>query len=246
VKVGLNFLLEIYKIEKSYGNKKVLDGISFAVKRNETVSILGLGGTGKTTLLNIISGQEMPDEGNISLDGINITGKVGFVGKTPQSAILTPNETIENGLQAVAELSMQSENFVDLNIKKELSLFDLSDTADLYPSQISKDIRQRILLLRTYMMGKRVNLLDEPFSGLDVPTKTDIIKWFANLSRARMSSTILVTHNIDEALALSNRIFIMNGMPAQIVSEFNIFNNADKARIKKLVLTEFKQTIRHR
>ncbi|MDD4700088.1 MAG: ATP-binding cassette domain-containing protein [Oscillospiraceae bacterium] len=238
-------MLEIYKIEKSYGNKKVLDGISFAVKRNETVSILGLGGTGKTTLLNIISGQEMPDKGNISLDGINITGKVGFVGKMTQSAILTPNETIENGLQAVAELSMQSENFVDLNVKKELSLFDLSDTADLYPSQISKDIRQRILLLRTYMMGKRVNLLDEPFSGLDVPTKTDIIKWFANLSRSRMSSTILVTHNIDEALALSNRMFLINGVPAQIINEFNIFNSADKSEIKKLVITEFKQTLRH-
>lgn len=238
-------MLEIFEIEKSYGDKKILGGISLAVKHCETVSILGLNGTGKTTLLNIISGNEMPDSGNISLDGLNITGKTEFVGYMPQSAFLPTDKTIENGLSSIAESLLNNKN-VDLNIKKELSDFGLDYTANLYPNQLSTDIRRRILLLSTYMTGHEFNLLDEPFSGIDIATKRDIIKWYIKLSTIKKSSAIIVTHDIDEALALSNRIFIINGSPAQIINEFNIFNNTDKSRIKKLVLTEFKQAIRHR
>ncbi len=215
--------LEIKNVGFSYdGGTDVLDNINLSVEAGELVCVLGTSGCGKSTLFNIISGLNKPDRGSVSLDGEDITGKAGKISYMLQKDLLLPYRTIE--FNAALPLIIKGENKKSA-IKKVQPLFGrfgLEGTQKKYPAELSGGMRQRAALLRTYMFSDNVALLDEPFSALDTLTRGDIHRWYISMMEEINLTTIFVTHDIDEAILLSDRICIMRGKPGTFTDEIVI------------------------
>ena len=201
-------ILKAENIYKSFGDNKVLKGASLTLNKGEIVSLLGVSGGGKTTLFNVLSGIHMPDSGKVWLNGEDITGKPGNVSYMLQKDLLLPEPYFKT--------------------------FGLDGTQYRYPSQLSGGMRQRAALLRTYLSSNGVALLDEPFSALDTITKSIIHKWYLDVMQNIDLSTVFITHDIDEAILLSDRIYIL----ADGVCANEIKINAPKPRTTEFNLTD--------
>ena len=225
--------LEVRGVSKSFDGKEVLQDISITLHEGELVCLLGISGGGKTTLFNIISGLLSPDEGQVLLDGEDITGKPGRISYMLQKDLLLPYRTIEDNV-ALPLILKGSSNHSGLRLwgtaKKEARAkasalfgeFGLEGTQKLYPAQLSGGMRQRAALLRTYLFSQDVALLDEPFSALDTLTKSSIHRWYLDVMERIKLSTFFITHDIDEAILLSDRIYLLTGQPGRIADEIVI------------------------
>ncbi len=214
--------LEVKNISKSFDGKPVLKDVSIELNRGELVCLLGVSGGGKTTLFNVISGLLSPDNGQVLLDGEDITNQSGHISYMLQKDLLLPYRTIEDN--AALPLLLKGEKKKDAR-KKVSPLFEqfgLEGTQKKYPSQLSGGMRQRAALLRTYMFSKDVALLDEPFSALDTLTKSAMHKWYLDVMEKIQLSTLFITHDIDEAILISDRIYLLSGSPGEITDEIII------------------------
>ena len=214
--------LEVKNISKSFDGKPVLKDVSIELNRGELVCLLGVSGGGKTTLFNVISGLLSPDNGQVLLDGEDITNQSGHISYMLQKDLLLPYRTIEDN--AALPLLLKGEKKKDAR-KKVSPLFEqfgLEGTQKKYPSQLSGGMRQRVALLRTYMFSKDVALLDEPFSALDTLTKSAMHKWYLDVMEKIQLSTLFITHDIDEAILISDRIYLLSGSPGEITGEIII------------------------
>ncbi len=214
--------LEIKNISKKYDKKRVLDKISISVKENTTVAILGASGCGKTTLFNIVAGLERADSGQIFVDGEDCTNQAGNVCYMSQKDLLLPYKTIMENVTLPLILSGTSKNDAEKEVKKLFETFLISGTENKYPHELSGGMRQRAAFLRTYMQKKQILLLDEPFSALDNITKTAMYSWYLNITKSLKSTTLLITHNIDEAILLADIIHIMSLSKHNITKSINI------------------------
>ncbi len=202
--------IEIKNITKSYGGRCVLDNVSLSVNANETIAILGQSGCGKTTLLKLIAGLERPDNGQIFIDGVDVTNIPGKVGYMPQDSLLVPYKTVLENVTLPLILSGRKKSEAALYAKKYFKDFFTSGTENKYPHELSGGMRQRVAFLRTYMQNKDVLVLDEPFSALDNVTKTSMHKWYLNVINRFKKTTLLVTHDIEEALLFASTIYILS------------------------------------
>jgi ABC-type nitrate/sulfonate/bicarbonate transport system ATPase subunit len=239
-------ILRAENIKKSYEDKDVLADISITLNEGELVSILGVSGVGKTTLFNVLSGIIEPDEGSVVLEDEDITGKRGKLSYMLQKDLLLPHKTVVDNVALPLTLSGVPKKEAR---EKAASLFDqfgLEGTEKKYPSQLSGGMRQRAALLRTYLCDKKVALLDEPFSALDAITRSSVQDWYLSVMSEIKLSTLFITHDIDEAILLSDRIYIMKGSPAVIDGELVI--STPKPRNHDFMMTdeflEFKKSIR--
>lgn len=218
----MNRILYTEHIKKAYDDKKVLGDISIELGEGEIVSVLGVSGVGKTTLFNILSGLTLPDEGKVYLEDRDITGRSGSVSYMLQKDLLLPHKKVLQNVALPLILGgMKKKDAMD----KALGYFEqfgLSGTEDKYPSQLSGGMRQRAALLRTYLCGRKVALLDEPFSALDTITKASVQQWYLGMMEELKLSSLFITHDIDEAVLLSDRIYIMSGSPAYINNEIAV------------------------
>lgn len=214
--------LEVKNICKSFDGKPVLKDISIELKQGEIVSLLGISGSGKTTLFNVISGLLKPDEGEVLLDGKIITNQSGHISYMLQKDLLLPFKTIQDNVALPLLLKGVKKKEAYTQISPMFAQFGLEGTKEKYPAQLSGGMRQRAALLRTYMFSKEVALLDEPFSALDTMTKSSIHKWYLGVMENIQLSTLFVTHDIDEAIYLSDRIYILSGSPGEITQEIII------------------------
>lgn len=228
--------LRIEHVSKSFEEEQILENISIELHNGELVSLLGASGSGKTTLFNVISGLSTPDEGKVFLDGKDITGTTGHIAYMLQKDLLMPHKTIVDNVALPLIIKGEKKKAAREKAASFFTQFGLEGTQDKFPHMLSGGMRQRAALLRTYMFSNDIALLDEPFSALDTLTKGEMHKWYLDVMSRINLSTLFITHDIDEAILLSDRIYLLSGKPGRIRDEIII--TEPKPRSKDFMLTD--------
>lgn len=231
--------LEIRNVSKTLGLVHTLNNVSLSVNHHEALVILGPSGCGKSTLLNIVAGLIPPDEGQIYVDGRNWTGKTGRMSYMQQKDLLLPSRTILDNVAIPLMLKGVSKKEARHTAQQHLEEFELSGFVNYYPRQLSGGMRQRAALLRTYLFASDILLLDEPFAALDAITRRRMHLWLKQLQSRYRCSILFVTHDIEEALLLADRILVLSARPAAILQEFIIppqLDIHDQQSIKEKIL----------
>jgi len=225
-------ILNVKNITKIYqaknGETKALDDISFDVNKGEFVSIIGPSGCGKSTLLSIIAGLEEKNTGNIYVDGKEINGVSTELGYMMQKDSLLEWRTIYNnvilGLEIRKMRTKENEEYV-IDLLKKYHLYEFKDK---YPTQLSGGMRQRAALIRTLAIKPKILLLDEAFSALDYQTRIMVTKDVYGILKKEGITALIVTHDISEAISMSDRVIVLSKRPAKIKNihkiEFNMEN----------------------
>ena len=229
-------LLKAEHITKKYSGRTIIKDINIELHKGELISLLGVSGSGKTTLFHVLSGLTTPEEGRVLLNGEDITSRPGQISYMLQKDLLFPHKKIIDNTALPLVLHGMSKNEARKKAQMYFKDFGLEGTEYQYPSQLSGGMRQRAALLRTYLSSNGVALLDEPFSALDTITKTAIHRWYLEVMQHIELSTIFITHDIDEAILLSDRIYILNGKPGEIRDEIII--KEKKPRAEDFYLTD--------
>ena len=219
-------ILDIKNLSYSFGNNPILKDINIHVNENEMVAIVGSSGVGKSTLFNLIAGVLKKQVGEITINGSeDYIGKVAYM---LQKDLLFEHKTIIDNviLPLIIAKVNKKEAFEEGN--KILKQFNLDKYANKYPQQLSGGMRQRVALIRTYMFKRKIFLLDEAFSALDAITKKELHKWYLDLKKEFNLTTLLITHDIEEAVFLSDRIYILGNKPGEIIGEIKIEINPDE------------------
>lgn len=215
-------LLRTDRIAKSFQSRLIIQDISIHLEEGELVSLLGLSGSGKTTLLNIMSGLVKPDSGSVFLSGTEITGQPGHISYMLQKDLLLEHKRVIDNVALPLVIRGMKKREAREQADPYFEQFDLDGTQMLYPSQMSGGMRQRAALLRTYLGSSGLILLDEPFSALDMITREQMHSWYLGIMRRVSLSTLLITHDVDEAILLSDRIYVLTGTPGEIRHEIRI------------------------
>ena len=243
--------LNVNNVTFSYDGKvNVIENINIRLGEGELVCLLGVSGGGKTTLFNVISGLNRPQTGEVLLDGEDITGIPGKISYMLQKDLLLPYRTIEENAALPLIIRGMKKKEAVAEVQPHFAAFGLQGTEKKYPAELSGGMRQRAALLRTYMTEAPVALLDEPFSALDTLTKSEIHRWFLGVMEKIRLSTVFITHDIDEAILLSDRIYLLGGKPGTITDEITIdepkprsadFNLTDRfLAYKRLIISKLK------
>ena len=218
-------IFQAKNIAQSYEGQAVIDDISIQLDNNEIACLIGTSGVGKTTLFQILSGLHQPTNGQVLLEGHDITGQAGKVSYMLQKDMLLPYRTIEDNIALPLIIKGMSKKNARIKVNAYFDQFGLSGTQKKYPLQLSGGMRQRAALLRTYLFSNKVALLDEPFSALDALTKHEMHQWYLSIMQKIELSTLFVSHDIDEAIYLSDKVYVMAGTPGRIVKEIPIIRD---------------------
>lgn len=201
--------LEIKNISKSFEDKCVLSDVNLTINPGEIVALLGVSGGGKTTLFNIIAGLLTPDEGDVILDGESIVDKPGRISYMLQKDLLLPHKTVIDNISLPLVLKGVKKKEARETAMTYLDSFGLKGYEEKHPSELSGGMRQRAALLRTYLFSGEAALLDEPFSALDTLTRTSMHEWYLSVMEDIKLATVFITHDIDEAILLADRVAIL-------------------------------------
>jgi NitT/TauT family transport system ATP-binding protein len=223
-------VINIRNLELFFKNKSerlhVLDDINLEVKHGELVSFLGPSGCGKTSILRIIAGLTQPSHGKIVIDGTDISKSIfeRSVSYVPQKPLLLPFRNVANNIALPLEINHQ---YNLKEVKKMLKIFSLEKYADYYPHQLSGGMLQRVSLARAMVTKPTLLLMDEPFSALDQITREELNEEF-HIWRKKLNTTILfVTHQIEEAVYLSDRVVVLSDKPCKVrkIVKINLSQN---------------------
>lgn len=225
-------ILEVKNISKKYQNKEgevlAIQDINLKIKKGEFVSIIGPSGCGKSTLLSIIAGLENKTSGGIYIEGEKVNGispKIGYM--LQRDCLLEWRTILSNtmfGLEIKGKRDKESKAYVEELLKK----YDLYDFKDKYPSELSGGMRQRVALIRTLAVKPKILLLDEAFSALDYQTRIMVTNDIYNILRKEGITALVVTHDISEAISMSDRVIVLNARPGTVKDihkiDFNMEN----------------------
>ena len=229
-------VLEVKNVTFSYdGVNKILNDINLRLNDGELVCLLGVSGGGKTTLFNIIAGLLEPQQGQVLLNGEDITGQSGKVSYMLQKDMLLPYRTVEDNVALPLIIKGMKKKEAREKVGGYFEEFGIEGTQKRYPVELSGGMKQRAALLRTYLFSAQVALLDEPFSALDTLTKSEMHRWYLDVMDRIKLSTLFITHDVDEAILLSDRIYLLDGMGG-LTDEIVI--KEPKPRRKEFVLSE--------
>lgn len=225
--------LVIKNVYQSYGDHAVLEDVSFVVNQGEFVSLLGPSGSGKSTLFRLIGGLSEPNDGAIYLNGKKINGTRGLISYMPQSPSLFPWRTILKNVLLNQELTGVT------NVEKAHQMIEragLKGYEHAYPHELSGGMKQRVSFIRSLLSPQSFICLDEPFSALDEFTRVEMQKWLLSIWAEYQKSILFVTHNIEEAMFLSDRIIVLSSRPATVKKEFIV--PFQRPRTEDLLLME--------
>ncbi len=196
---------------------EVLAGVSFTAAAGEFVSLVGPSGCGKSTLLRILAGLVVPSEGEVEAGGEAVAGRAGRAAFMPQRDLLMPWRRALANATLGAEVAGVPKAEARARAGALFERFGLAGFERAWPAQLSGGMRQRLALLRTFLMPRDLLLLDEPFGALDAITRREMQAWLAGVWLADRRTVLFVTHDIDEALVLSDRVLVMSPRPGRLV-----------------------------
>jgi ABC-type nitrate/sulfonate/bicarbonate transport system ATPase subunit len=215
-------LLDLRGVSKTFGTTTALSPMDLEIERGSFVSIVGPSGCGKSTLFNVLSGLLRPDDGTITLEGNNVIGATGHVGYMLQKDLLVPWRTVLGNITLGARLKgkVTPEN-------RELATgfaekYGLGEFLNHYPSALSGGMRQRVALMRTLATNHQLLLLDEPFGALDAQTRFEMQQWLLQVWRDTERTVLFITHDVDEAVFLSDRVLVMSPRPGRVVDDLRV------------------------
>lgn len=213
--------LRVQDMSIAFEGKQVLENVNLSIEEGEFVAMIGPSGCGKSTLLNIFAGLLHAQKGTFFVDEKEVSGVSSHFAYMPQNDLLLPWKTILDNVTLYGKLhGTQKED--KKKALKEFEAFGLSGYENAYPFELSGGMRQRAAFLRTALCSADIMLLDEPFGALDVITRNDMQDWLLKLRQELHRTTLLVTHDVDEALYLADRIIVLQGHPASIVKEIDL------------------------
>ncbi len=218
--------LKLQGISKSFtGDGRplpVLDTIDLDVKHGEFVALIGPSGCGKTTLLHIIAGLISPDSGSIFIDNTPVSDCRGHVAYMQQKDLLLPWRTALQNALLGPEILKEDLAHAEARARRIFKEFGLSGFEGVYPAQLSAGMRQRVALIRTLLCQREILLLDEPFGALDALTRSELHGWLLTAWEKFCQTALFVTHDVEEALKLADRVYILSERPARVKAVFPI------------------------
>ncbi|AQS10287.1 aliphatic sulfonates import ATP-binding protein SsuB [Clostridium saccharobutylicum] len=234
--------IQITKVKKSFGNMEILRDITFNVGEGELISIVGPSGSGKSTIFNIITKIIDKDDGDIV-----VNGDVSYM---YQKDMMVPWKKVIDNIGIPLVFKGHSKKEARGQVLKYLDTFGLDGFEYKYPSQLSGGMKQRANFLKTFLTSKDIMLLDEPFAALDSITRRKMQKWLLDLTKEMKTTILFITHDIEEAIFLSDRIYVISEKPATIKGEIkvnlsypreeDIVTDVEFVRIRREVLDLFK------
>lgn len=226
--------LTLENLSKSYGPNHVLQDITLSVEEGEFVSIVGPSGSGKSTIFQLIGGLYTADSGTISLDGSVLNNSRGHISYMPQSPALFPWRTVLQNVELSAEIAgTKQDRTKTLELIKSAGLAGYEDA---YPNELSGGMKQRVSFIRSLNAPQSIICLDEPFSALDEFTRLEMQQWLLSIWETYKKSILFITHDIDEALFLSDRIIVLSDKPADVKKEIAV--PFDRPRSEELLLSD--------
>ncbi|KKB06902.1 ABC transporter ATP-binding protein [Devosia geojensis] len=214
--------LELKSVSKRFGELEVLDDISLSVSRGEFVSILGPSGAGKSTILQLLTGALRHDRGEILCDGAPLESNSHRFAFMPQRDALMPWRRIIDNATLGLEVQGMTRAAAREKVQPLIAEFGLAGFERHYPSQLSGGMRQRVALLRTVVQQRSMLLLDEPFGALDALTRARMQRWLSGMWTHHNWTVLLITHDVREAVLLSDRIYVLSPRPARILRHYDI------------------------
>lgn len=233
--------IRLENICKSYNNVTIIENINFSLEKGETVSFLGKSGVGKTTLFNILAGFEQADKGKIFLQDKDITKNKKNISYMTQKHLLIPYLNVLDNVCLSFKIKGVNKKIAYEKAIPMLEKFGLEKHINKYPSELSGGMKQRVAFIRAYLKDSDLMLFDEPFSALDSITKESVYKWFKKMIKYEEKTTIFITHDINEAIYLSDKIYILAKKPANIVLSLKIDNSIEEFRTSSQFLIYYKQ-----
>lgn len=211
-------MIKIDNLTVCYNNKKTIavENINMSMKKGEICTVIGPSGAGKSTILKVLSGIIKDYEGNAYIDGKKVNPKIHSIGFIPQNYGLIEWKTIEQNILLSSKVKYGKKNIDTEFYKKLLNKLHIEKHIKSYPKSLSGGERQRVSIARAFLLKPNLLLMDEPFSALDVLTREDAQKLFLNIWKEHKVTTILVTHDIKEAIYLGQKIIIMSSLPGRI------------------------------
>ena len=251
--------IRVDAVRKSFSisgkREEVLSGVDLTVNAGEFISIIGPSGCGKSTLLNIIAGLDQPDSGEVEVSGTGGSGLLGQAGYMQQKDLLLPwRSVLDNAI-----LGLEVRGMPRSQAKKQAleltEAFGLSGFEDQYPFALSGGMRQRAAFLRTMLLDQDVVLLDEPFGALDALTRVQMQEWLLDLWAEMNKTIVLITHDVDEALLLSDRVYVLTARPGRVTMvlevelprprHYEMVTDAEFGQLKAQILGPLRDQIGH-
>ncbi len=213
-----------------------LNNVSFSVEDKSFVSIIGASGSGKTTIFRLLNALESPDSGQITMDGEPLDGKNRVAGYMPQQDLLFPWRTALQNVSLPMQIKHVAKDERERRAHELLTQVGLDEYASKYPRELSGGMRQRVSFARTLCTGADLLLLDEPFSALDSITRMGLQEWLYSQWQSLDKTILFITHDVDEAIFLSEKILVLSGKPADTISEYHV--PLPKERTREMLYNE--------
>jgi len=214
----------------------VLEGVDLYAREGEFVALIGPSGCGKSTLLNVIAGLEEPDSGLIELDGCPFPRRLGRMGYMQQKDLLMPWRTVVDNAVLALELRGVPRSVARRRALELIDVFGLRGFEGQLPFALSGGMRQRVAFLRTLLADSDILLLDEPFGALDAFTRAQMQQWLLEVWRAFRKTIVFISHDVEEALFLSDRMYVLTSRPARVKLEVTV--DVPRPRTLEVVTSE--------